>query len=58
MSIAAIIISVVSLCANVFLFLLQFGIISIKTRANDPYKDYRNEKGLFTPRSKRVKDDE
>jgi hypothetical protein len=58
MALAAIIISVVGICANVFLFLLQFGIISIRTKANDPYKDYRNEKGLFTPRSKRVKDDE
>lgn len=51
MDIAAIIISVISICFNVFILLENLDIIKFKSK--DKYSKYRNEDGLFTTKKSR-----
>lgn len=48
MSLAALLVSVVSLSLATFTLLIQLGIIKIVTPQNDKYAKYRNEDGLYS----------
>jgi multisubunit Na+/H+ antiporter MnhG subunit len=58
MSIAALIVSIVTFCLATFTLLAQLGIIKISTPQNDKYAKYRNSDGLYSARRNKGVDEE